>query len=485
MSAREYDLAVIGAGAAGLTAVGTAGALGAKTVLIEAARFGSDCTWHGCVPSKTLLRAAAAAAEARAAWRFGIDASPQIDGVRVMARVRAIRERIYADADAPNVLARYGVETLHARARFHDPQTLALDGDGPQFVTARRFVIASGSRPRALDLGVPTVDSDAVWDLETVPARMLVVGGGPNAIEIAQAFRRLGAEVTVVSSEARILVRDDAAAAAVVARALRDEGVVLHDACRIVAARADGGTVEARLTNGTSVTAELVVGAIGRIANVDRLELDRAGVAMHDGIVAIDARGRTRARHIYAAGDCATTARFTHVAERMAVVAATNAIVGYPLRFDPASVTWTTFTDPELAQVGPTEDELRRTRTRYRTMSFPHAALDRAIIDDATAGFVKIATDTRGRVLGGTIVGPRAGELIASIALARARRLPVAAIANTMHVYPSYAMGVRRAADTALIRTRTPLVLALLRVVRRLRGTPPPLDALLPQQPAI
>ena len=480
MSRPTYDLAVIGGGAAGLMAAGAAATIGAKSVLIEKARFGGDCTWTGCVPSKTLLRAATAAAEARGGGRLGVEAEPRIDGARVLARVRAVRERIYAESDAPRVLARYGAEALGATARFLDLHTLALEGDGPATVTARRFVIATGSHPLRLDLGVPTVDSETIWEIETLPARLLVIGGGPVAIETAQAFQRLGSDVTVVADGARILERDDADASDVVAHALRAEGVTIRTGMRVTAASHAGGVVTATLSNGTIVQAELVFVAVGRAARVEGIGLERADVEVRDDLVAVNRRCRTSARHIYAAGDCATTSRFTHVAERMAAVAVMNGIVGVPSRFDPDSVTWTTFTDPELAHVGPTQTELRETGRRHLVERFPFARLDRAIIDDAEDGFASIVTTMRGRILGGTVVGPRAGELIAEIALARARRLTISALAATLHVYPTYAMGVRRAADTALIRKRTAPVLAALRLLRGLRGTAPPLEVLLP-----
>ncbi len=480
MSRATYDVAVIGAGAAGLTAAGAAAALGAKTLLVEASRFGGDCTWHGCVPSKALLRAASGAAHARGARRFGIDADPRVDGARVLARVRATRQRIYEHADAPSVLARYGIETIVARARFCDPQTLTLEGAAPAAVTARRFVIATGSRPATLELGVPTIDPDTLWDLETLPQRLAIVGGGPVAVEVAQAFRRLDVAVTVVVDAARILERDDPAAVEVVARALRAEGVTLLTDRRVVSASRDGALTTLLLCDGTRVVTDLVMAAVGRVARVDDLGLAEAGVAVRDGLIAVDDRCRTTARRVYAAGDCATTARFTHVAERMAAVAVMNAIVGVPTRFDRDSILWTTFTDPELAHVGPTYAERRRRYPRSAVQTFPFSALDRAVIDDATDGFATIVSTRRGRVLGGTVVGPRAGELIAEIALARAKRLHVTDLAATLHAYPSYAMGVRRAADISVLRKRTRFVLSALRMLRRLRGTPPPLDALLP-----
>lgn len=286
--------------------------------------------------------------------------------------------------------------------------------------------------------------------------------------------------MTVVADGPRVLPRDDSAAAQIVAHALRDEGVTILTGRRVTAASQTDGVVTATLSDGTIVHADRVFVAVGRAARTEGLDLERAGVAVRDGLVAVDGRCRTSARDIYAAGDCATTARFTHVAEKMAAVAVMNAIVGLPTRFDHEAVTWTTFTDPELAQVGPTKAALRHTARRYVEETFPFSRLDRAIIDGAENGFVSILTTVRGRVLGGTVVGSRAGELIAEVALARTRRLSLSALAATLHVYPTYAMGVRRTADAALIRKRTPPVLAALRVLRGLRGTPPSLDVLLP-----
>ena len=474
-----YDLAVIGAGAAGLTAAGSAAALGAKTILIEASRFGGDCTWSGCIPSKALLRAASLAAS-HDAETFGIERQIRVDGARVMARVRAVRQRIYSESDAPELLARYGFETLRGEARFIDNETLEIRGASPQHVTARRFIIATGSEPLSLDLGVPTVNPETIWDIETIPQRLLIIGGGPAAVEMAQAFGRLGAVVTVTTHGKRVLPRDTIAAADIVTNALRREGVGIRTECSVASASCTGGVIRATMSDGTVTVADLVFVAIGRRARVDRLGLEDAGVSVRDGLISVDAFCRTSAKAIYAAGDCATTAKFTHVAERMAGVAVMNAIAGLPTRFDSESVVWTTFTDPEVAQVGPTEADLARAGRSHLKETFPFSRLDRAIVDGLEDGFTSILTTRGGRVLGGTVVGPRSAELIAEIALARARRLPIAALAMTLHVYPSYAMGVRRAADAALVRKRTAFVLRALRLLRRLRGKAPPLNVLLP-----
>lgn len=479
----DYDLVVIGAGAAGLTAAGAAAAIGAKTALIEAERFGGDCTWHGCVPSKALLRAADAAAEIRRAARFGVDGRLVVDGTRVMTRVRQIREHIYADADAPEALHKYGIATFSARARFLDAHTIALEGDAPTRMTARRFVLATGSRPNSLDIGVPTLDTDSVWDIPTLPSRLLIVGGGPVATELAQAFARLGSNVTLVTQSHTILARDEPRAMEIIARALREDGVTIRTDARVSRASESSGTITVELSDGSRLCVDRILAAVGRQASVADLGLDVAGVAVRNDLIAIDRRCRTTARHIYAAGDCATSARFTHVAERMASVAIMNAIVGVPTSFDERSITWTTFTQPELAQVGPTQCELGREGRHFVAQSFPSAKLDRAIVDDAGDGYAAILSTKGGRVLAGTIVGPRAGDSIAEIGLARERRLSVSDLASTLHVYPTYAIGVRRAADSALIRSRTALVIGVLRIVRRLRGTAPQLETLLPETP--
>jgi pyruvate/2-oxoglutarate dehydrogenase complex dihydrolipoamide dehydrogenase (E3) component len=417
----------------------------------------------------------------RHAARFGIGGEPHIDSARVLERVRAVRERIYRDADSPLALARYNVETLRATARFRDPHTLELNGDGPATLTARRVIIATGSRPRALDLGVATIDPESIWDLAMLPARLLVIGGGPVAVEIAQALSRLGVAVTIAIAGERILTRDEPAAARVIASALQRDGVTILTGRTVVSAvphDADDG-VTATLSDGTSIATDRIFVAVGRVARTAGLGLERAGVAVRDGLIAVDTACRTTSAHIYAAGDCATTARFTHVAERMASVAVMNAVAGVRTRFDRDSLVWTTFTDPELAQVGPTQSELRSAGRRFTVETFAFSRLDRAVIDDAEAGFASIVTTPGGRVIGGTVAGARAGELIAEVALARARRLPLGALTATLHAYPSYALAVRRTADAGLIRRRTPAVLAVLRRLRGLRGTPPPLEALL------
>jgi len=479
-AASDYDVAVIGGGAAGLAAAGAAGMLGAKTALVHANDLGGECTWTGCIPSKALLRSAHAAHEIRRAADLGLRAELEVDFAQVMQRVREIRRRVYATADAPEVIARYGVRPIRANARFVDPRTLALDGDGPSRLTARWFVIATGSRPTALRVAVPTYDNESIWDLDVLPKRMLIAGAGPVGIEMAQAFRRLGAAVTVIASTTRILPRDDAECSAILQHRLAADGIRFVLERRIVAAESTGSGIVSVLSDGSTHEADVLFGAVGRESRVDELGLERVGVSVRDGRIVVDAHCRTTAHHIYATGDVATPTRFTHVAERMSTIAVAHALLALPLRFDADELTWTTFTAPELAHVGAQEKQLRRDGRRHRVLRFPFTHLDRAYTDDAE-GLVKIVIAPRGRILGATVVGPRAGEMIAELALARKRRISAATLSGTLHAYPTYAMATRRAADGFVLRYRSDFAVRILRRLRGLRGRAPTLDAIVPQ----
>ncbi len=262
--ARDVDVAVIGGGAGGLAAAAAAGLLGAKTALVHAGDLGGECTWTGCIPSKALLRSAHMANEMRRATDFGLRADIEVDFAAVMRRVRAIRERVFAIDDAPDIVARYGVQTIRAHARFVDGRTLELDGDGPSYLTARWFVIATGSRPAPLGVAAPTYDNEAIWNLDVLPARLLIAGAGPVGVEMAQAFRRLGADVTVVAPSTRILPRDDAECSAILERQLAADGIRFAFGRRIVAAENAARRIAATLSDGSRCEADVLFAAVGR-----------------------------------------------------------------------------------------------------------------------------------------------------------------------------------------------------------------------------
>ena len=469
----EYDMLVIGGGAAGLTAAGMSAVLGAKTALIEANMLGGDCTWHGCVPSKSLLKAAKVAHELRTAARYGLKPSEQEhDLATVMARVRAIRQHVYDDADAPPHFEKLGVEVIKGRARFVSPHTIDLSSGGSvRHLTSRYIVVATGTSPRRLEIPcdqeIKLLTNETLFDLERLPKHILVLGAGPIGMEMAQAFRRLGSEVTVVTTSHRILVRDDAELTTLLLEHLRGEGIRFILGTEIV--KFEQGV--AHTGEGRQLDVDAVLVAVGRIPNTASLNLSAAGVQSNEKGIIVDSRCRSSVRHIYAAGDVAGRYLFTHMAEHMAKVAVTNAILHFPSRMDEHHVPWTTFTDPELAHVGRNEDELRRAGVKHSVYRFPFTQLDRAITDSETTGMIKVLADRWGRILGVSILGANAGELIGEYALAMKNGIRLNKVSATIHPYPTYGLGNRRAADLFMTAKFTPRMARWLRRLLGLRGT--------------
>ena len=462
----DEDLIVVGGGAAGLTAAGMGASLGAKTLLVEPHRLGGECTWTGCVPSKTLLAAARVAHQMRTADRFAIEpVEPRFDFERLMEHVRAVRQRIYQQADAPERIEAYGVRYLRAQARFTDPHTVELtEADGTQSRRSARYVvIATGSRPRTLPSAMPLLTNETLFELDRQPRRLVVLGAGPIGIEMAQAFRRLGSEVTLVTSEQRILARDDAELAELLRESLAAEGIVFQFGSK---AReiAEGRVM---LEDGAALECDAALTAIGRTPQLAGLGLEAAGVRYDARGIVVDDRCRTSQKHIYASGDCAGRFQFTHFAEHMSKVAVSNAILKLPLKLDSRHITWCTYTDPELAHVGASAAELTRAGAAFRTYRFPYAELDRAITEASTTGLIKVFATRSGRILGATILGVHAGELIAEYALAMKNGLKLRHISGTIHPYPTYMLGNRRAADFWYMERRGP---ALVRWLKRLFG---------------
>ncbi len=448
--AYDFDLVVIGGGAGGLVASGMGALLGAKTALIEEHRLGGDYTWTGCVPSKTLLKAAKVAHQTRTADQYGLLSSDmRIDFRKVMEHVRATREQIYDEADAPPNMERLGVNVIPARARFVDPHTLELTDPQSQGtrLSARYFVVATGSRPRMPKLEVPLLNNENLFELTSQPRRLVVLGAGPIGMEMAQAFKRLGSEVTVVTHGKGILGKDDPELAAMLQEALAQEGISFVMERKIGKAELRDGELLATLDDGRTLACDGVLAAIGRQPVIDGLGLDAAGVAVDKNGIQIDRRCRTSQNHIYAAGDVTGRYLFTHMAEHMSKVAVSNAILHVPKSLDDGHVTWCTFTEPELAHVGASQNDLRKQGRPYSVYRFPYTKLDRAITEGETTGLVKVLADSGGRILGASILGANAGEMIGEWALAMRNRLKLRHVADTIHPYPTYILGNRRAAD--------------------------------------
>ncbi|WP_245821284.1 dihydrolipoyl dehydrogenase family protein [Geodermatophilus pulveris] len=457
------DLLVIGGGTAGMVGARTAASLGARVLLAERDRTGGDCLWTGCVPSKALLAAADAAAGARTAGRFGVDAGEvTVDFGRVRAHVRAAIEHI-RPVDSREALEAAGVQVEAAEAVLTGPGTATVGGRGVRF---GRALLATGAAP-----ALPPVDglaearpltSETVWDdLTELPARLAVLGGGPIGCELGQAFARLGSAVTVVDGADRLLTEEPAEASAVVTAALRRDGVTVCTGSGVTAVR-DGAL---RLADGSAVPFDRLLVAVGRRPRTADLGCAAAGVELRgDGTVVVDGALRTTNPRIWAAGDLTGHPQFTHTAGVHGSLAATNALLGLSRQVDPV-VPRVTYTSPEVASVGlPPERGVTVRRVG-------HGHVDRAVTDGATDGFTTLVLDRRRRVVGATAVGPRAGEVLGELTLAVRERLTTTDLAGTTHAYPTYSGAAWDAAvDDVRARLAGPVLGRVLRAAVRLRA---------------
>ncbi len=482
----DFDMIVIGGGAAGLTAAGISASLGARTALVEQHKLGGDCTWTGCVPSKALLKAAGIAHNMRTAGRYGLHASePDFDFSRVMDRIREIQTGIYKEADSPPVYEKMGIEVIGGTAEFiyrNRVEVVHLGGSKRQ-ITSRFFVIATGARPVIPTIeglaDTPYLTSESIFSISKLPARMIVIGAGPVGIEMAQAFRRLGSEVAVLDVQNHILPRDDAELTEILRQHLAEEGVQFVLESEIRKIERDGGTFRVRVGAGSSAAEERIEGdtlllATGRRPNTDGLNLEAAGVESTRSGITVDQHCRTSARDIFACGDVTGLYQLTHMSEHMAKVAVTTALLHFPMSIDTRNVPWCTYTDPELAHVGASEGELKRQGRRYEVYRFPFTKIDRAVTDSETTGLVKVlARKFDGRIYGASIVGARAGEMIGEFALAMRNRVTLRSMADTIHPYPTYALGNRRAADQWYVRKQSRTFVRLLQMIFGYRGQLP------------
>ena len=445
------DICVIGAGSAGLSVAASAAQLGAETVLIEAGRMGGDCLNYGCVPSKALLAAAHAAEAQRHAGRFGVQAQePAIDFRAVHDHIQGVIAAI-APHDSEERFAGLGVRVLRAAARFTSPEEAAA---GDVRIRARRFVIATGSSPLVPPLPgldrVPYLTNETVFELAERPRHLLILGGGPIGAELAQAFRRLGAAVSVVEM-ATLLPKDDPELVQVVRQRLQNEGVALHERTRVVAVEptADGIALQTESDgNRARIDGSHLLIAAGRRPTIAGLDLAAAGVVHSDTGITVDSHLRTANRRIYAIGDAVGGLQFTHLAGYHAGIVIRHALFRLPARVDNRWVPWVTYCDPELAQIGLTEAGARAAGHDARVLRWPFADNDRAQTERTTAGLVKAVVTTRGRILGASIVGPHAGELIQPWLLAMANGLKIGALATMVAPYPTLGEASKRAAGS-------------------------------------
>jgi pyruvate/2-oxoglutarate dehydrogenase complex dihydrolipoamide dehydrogenase (E3) component len=466
----DADICVIGAGSGGLTVAAGAALLGVQTVLFERAHMGGDCLNFGCVPSKALLAAAAAAEEVRGARRFGIEAGePRIDFARVHDHVHGVIAAI-APVDSVERYEGLGAQVLRAQARFTGPGELEAGGTR---VRARRFVIATGSRPSVPPIPglaeMPYLTNETIFEKKAAPEHLIVIGGGPIGVELAQAHRHLGARVTLLEAQT-LLANDDPELVDLLRLRLRADGIDVREGVKIARVERAGNGVAVVLDGEGGAQrlmgSDLLV-ATGRRPNVEDLGLEAAGVAVAKRGVQVDARLRTTNKRIYAVGDVAGAYQFTHIAGYHAGIVLRNALFRLPAKVDYRAVPWVTFTRPELAHVGLTEAAARAAHGAVRVLRWPFADNDRAQAEKLTDGLIKVVVGKRGRVLGASILGAHAGELILPWVMAVKSRAKIGLLANVIAPYPTLSEVSKRAAGSyylpGLFSDRTKKIVGFLR----------------------
>ncbi len=468
------DLCVIGAGSGGLSVAAAAAALGVPVVLIEKGKMGGECLNVGCVPSKALIAAA------KRAHVFGTSAPFGIRPQRAHVEFHEVNDHVnrviaaIAPNDSKQRFTGLGVRVIEGEARFSDAQTVVV-GDETDIkfeIKARRFVIATGSSPAVPPIPgldqTPYLTNETVFELRARPKHLIVIGGGPIGLELAQAFRRLGSDVTVLEA-AQALSKEDPECGSVVLNALTREGVTIRSGVSIARVRRVRSNVQVALDGAEEETIEgsdLLIAA-GRRPNVDGLGLDAAGIRHQAAGIVVDKRLRTSNKKVYAIGDVAGAWQFTHAANYHAGLVIKHALFRVPVKVDANAIPRVTFTDPELAHVGLTEAQARASRRAFRVLRWPYHDNDRAQAERQTAGHIKVITDKKGKILGATIVGAAAGELITAWTLAIGQGLNVRAFAEIVVPYPTFAEIGRRAAISHFTpRLTSPWVRRILNLFR-------------------
>lgn len=484
MSKYDFDAIVIGGGAAGLTASGIAANFGAKTMMIEKHRLGGDCTWTGCVPSKALLKAGKVAQHIRKASDYGlIDGEPHIDFKKIIKHVHTIREDIYEDADAPENFEAMGIEVVQGMACFTGSHAINIELENGQTraVTSRYFFICTGASAFVPPIeGIDSVDyltNESLFEIEHLPEELVIIGGGPIGSEMAQAMNRLGSKVIVVDMADRIMVNDDPELAGMLHQKLKAEGIEYVLSAQVKKVSSENGRTgvyvdvdgESKTVSGTHLLM-----ATGRSANVDDLNLEAAGVSYSKKGIEVNDKCRTNVSYIYACGDVTGGYQFTHMSEHTAKVAATNALLKFPMKVDSDHVPWCTYTDPELGHVGATEKQLKESGTDYETYRFPFSKVDRAVTESEGEGLIKVfARKWNGKILGASVVGTNAGEMISEYAVAMKNGITLRNLADTIHPYPTYGLGARRAADQWYIKNQSEWQVKLIKTIFGYRGQVP------------
>lgn len=468
MAKFDYDLLVLGGGSGGLTASKMAVGLGKKVCIVEKNKIGGECTWDGCVPSKALIKAADIVHNCKKGYRYGftLDKGQTVDSSKVMAFVREKIQAIYS-TQTPDVLATFGIDVLIGSPRFIDNHHIMVDG---KKVSAKKFIITTGSSPFIPPIdgleNVPYLTNKNIFNLETLPSSLLILGGGAIGAELACALNRLGVKVTIVEMSPTILAKEEQELVDLLQKKLVQDGITIKTSMRASAVALRDGTIELTCTPVSPFShenddaqlafilrADALLIATGRRPNIDGLELEKAGVAVSKRGITVGKTLRTTTKNIYACGDVIGSYLFSHAAWYQAVAATRNAFIPlFKQRVNYDNMLWITFTAPELAAAGLTEQQAReRYGSTIKVYKERYNQIDRGVIDAAFNGMGKFICDKKGRLIGAHILGERAGELIHEVQLAKSMGIRFTKIGSVMHAYPAYSDLVWFAAKKARV----------------------------------
>ncbi len=448
MGKYDYDLIILGGGSAGFVAAKMARGFGKSVAMVEKGKLGGECTNFGCIPSKTLIRAARASHETRNLERFGLKSEVPVvlDTKNVMRHVRSVVQKVY-DTHLPGSFEALGIGLYFGAPRFLDNHRVAI---GEKTLSGGKFIVATGSSPSVPPIAgihdVPYLTNSTIFGMEELPGSLIVLGGGPIGVELASAFNRLNVKTTVVEALDSILFREDRELAGMLAERLRSEGLQILTSAKAVKVANKAGVVSLSIEGGGTkeLVAEALLVASGRTPNTAGLDLEKAGVRHDAGGVVVNDRLQTSADNIYACGDVTGPYRFSHMSEYQAVIACRNAFLPFKKRVDYTNVIWATFTDPELAHAGLTEEEARAVHgDAVKVLRYEYGNVDKARTDSEEYGRSKIILDERGGVLGAHILGANASDVIHEIQLARQFNIPFSKLWEAVHIYPSYSDVVR------------------------------------------
>jgi len=441
---RKWDVIVIGGGGTGITAAFTTKGFGKKTLLIEKDKMGGECTWNGCIPSKTLINIA-----------HNAHVTKEMTGLlpdlqKTMETIKSVQEDIFHH-ESPDILEEKGIDYINGITSFTGRNTIRVNGED---LTAKKFIIATGTSPMIPLIegikDIPYLTNETIFKMEKLPKSLIILGGGPIGIELGQALNRLGVTVTLIERNNRLLPRDEAEFSERISAILLNEGVkteVNASAVKVDKTSKGISITAERNSKKFNIEAEQLLIAVGRKANLELLNLEKAGVITHAKGITVNKHLQTSNPNIYAAGDITGPYLFSHMAEYQGKTAAMNAILPWKSKVNYKHIAWTTFTEPEMAHAGLTEADF--SPSKVRVFKYDFEDLDRTMTHPGETGLLKIVCDKKYKILGASIIGPRAGELIGEIQILKTLGIPLTKAVNVIHPYPTYADIIRQIAKKA------------------------------------